>query len=99
MNRFFALLSVVFLLVLAPTVHAMESHFSDASHHFTDQSSSEKQDTGNFASAEHHCIADRAQTAATEDARQETSSAFIVIGQTNPASVTVGPLLEPPSRA
>ncbi len=99
MNRFFVLLCVVFSLVLAPMAHAMEPDSSGASHNFTDQFPSKKQDNGNLAAAEHHCIADRTQLAAAENTRQETSSAFTVIDQTNPALVTVRPLLEPPSRA
>lgn len=99
MNRIFALLCVVFSLVLAPMAHAVELDFFDTGSSMADHSSSKKQDKDSLASAEHHCIADRTQVAATQDARQETSSAFVVIGQTNPASITVGPLLEPPSRA
>lgn len=99
MSRIFMLLCVVFSLVLAPMAHAVEPDFSGAEHNFTDQSSSKKQDNGGLAASEHHCVADRTQIAAAQDTRQETSSAFIVIGQTNPASITVGPLLEPPSRA
>jgi len=99
MNRFFVFLCVVFSLLLAPMAHAVEPDSSSASHNFTDQSPSKKQDNGNLAAAEHHCIADRTQVAAADDTRQETSSAFTVIGQTNPALVTIRPLLEPPSRA
>lgn len=99
MNRFFVLLCFVFSLLLAPMAHALEPDSSGASYNFTDQSPSKKQDNGNLAAAEHHCIADRTQLAAAENTRQETSSAFIVIGQTNPAPVTIRPLLEPPSRA
>ena len=99
MNRFFVLLCVVFSLVLAPMAHAVEPDFSGAGHNFTDQSSSKKQDNGSLASAEHHCIADRAQIEAVDSTRQETSTAFIISAQTNLAPITVGPLLEPPSRA
>jgi len=99
MNRFFALLCVVFSLVLAPMAHAVGSASSGSGHNFTDHSSSKKQDKDGLAASEHHCIADRTQIAAAQDARQETSSVFVVIEQTNPASITVGPLLDPPSRA
>ena len=99
MNRFFVLLCVVFSLVLAPMAHAVEPDFPGAGHNFSDQSSSKKQDNGDLAASEHHCIADRMQIEAAEDMRQETSSAFIIIAQTNLAPITVGPLLEPPSRA
>lgn len=99
MNRFFVLLCVVFSLALAPMAHAVGPDSSGSGHNFTDHSSSKKQDNGGPPASEHHCIADRMQIEAVEDMRQETSSAFIVIGQTNPASITVGPLLEPPSRA
>jgi len=99
MNRFFALLCVVFSLVLAPMAHAVDPDYSGAGHNFTDQSSPKKQDHGDLAASEHHCIADRTQIEAADDTRQETSSAFIISVQTNPAPITVGPLLEPPSRA
>ncbi|MDO9462106.1 MAG: hypothetical protein Q7N95_18555 [Alphaproteobacteria bacterium] len=99
MNRFLVFLCVIFSLALGPLAHAMENGSSGAGHNFTDHSSSKKQDNGGLASAEHHCISDRTQIETAEDARQETSSAFVIIGQTDPASITVGPLLEPPSRA
>ena len=99
MNRFFVLLCVVFSLALAPMAHAVGPDSSGSGHNYTDHSSSKKQDNSGLASAEHHCIADRMQIEAAEDMRQETSSAFIIIAQTNPAPITVGPLLEPPSRA
>lgn len=98
MRRFFVHLCVVFSLLLAPMAHAVEPHIYDTGASTVDHSS-KKQDNGNLAAAEHHCIADRTQIEAAEDTRQETSSAFVIIEQTNPVPITVGPLLEPPSRA
>ncbi len=102
MNRFFVLLCVVFSLLLAPMAHAVEPDFSGAGHNFTDQSPSKKQDNGKLAGVWHHCSCHQIAGYAPVKAAgtlAETSSAFITIEQTNLASITVGPLLEPPSRA
>jgi hypothetical protein len=99
MNRLLALLSVIFFLTVAPLAYAVaHTHVLDVDHDFSDPSSSKKPDTGGYTSIAHHCIADCTRLETAEDIRQETSSNFSVITQTNPASITVGPLLEPPSR-
>lgn len=103
MNRFFVLLCVVFSLLLAPMAHAEGFSCPDTGCTNADQSSKEKkQDDGKVAQDGHHCcgnhIVDRTPLKVS-DALAETSSAITPIGQTNLASITVGPLLEPPSRA
>ncbi|MDO9461022.1 MAG: hypothetical protein Q7N95_13055 [Alphaproteobacteria bacterium] len=101
MNRFFALLCVVFSLVLAPMAHAAGLDSSDSGWSTADQTS-KKQDDGKLSGAEHHCcgqrIADHASLKVT-DVPQETTSVYTLIEQNNLASITVGPLLQPPSRA
>jgi len=101
MNRFFVFLCVVFSLLLAPMAHAAGLDSSDSGCSIAGQSSKNQND-GMPAGAEHHCcshrIADRAPVETTEIV-QETLSVFTITEQTNLASITVGPLLEPPSRA
>ena len=101
MIRIFAFLCVVFSLLLVPMAHAASLDCSDSGCSIVDQPS-KKQDDGKPATVEHHCcvhrIADRTQLEVTVVA-QTTLSAFTIIAQTNLASITVGPLLEPPSRA
>lgn len=106
MNRIFVLLCVVFSLLLAPMAHAAGLSCPDTGCSIADQSSKKQdpaqQDDGKPAGTGHHCcsprIADRTQLEVTVVA-QTTLSAFTIIAQTNLASITVGPLLEPPSRA
>ncbi len=101
MNRFFVCLSVIFSLLLAPVAHAAGAAYSDIICGFADQSS-KKQDDGKLAGAGHHCcghrIADHVPSEITV-AAQANLTVFTHIEQTSPASITVGPLLEPPSRA
>ena len=101
MIRIFAFLCVVFSLLLVPMAHAAGLDCSDSVGSIVDQSS-KKQDDGKPATAEHHCnshrIADRTQHKVAE-IEQETLLIFTIIAQTSLASITVGSLLEPPSRA
>lgn len=99
MSRFFVLLCVVFSLMFAPVPHAAEPVSPDSGHALADHSPSKKQDGGSLAAAAHHCIAGYVKLELADSALLETSMAFTIIAQTNPASITVGPLLEPPSRA
>lgn len=102
MKRVFVCLFVVLSLMLAPVVHASGLNCADTGCTVSDQSSKQKQDDGKFAGAGHHCchnhIADRAPLKA-DHSLTEISSAFAPGEQDNLASITVGPLLEPPSRA
>jgi len=87
--------------LLVPMAHAASLDCSGPGCGIADQSS-KKQDDGKPANAGHHCcghrIADRTQHKVAE-IEQETLLIFTIIAQTSLASITVGPLLEPPSRA
>lgn len=103
MKRLFVCLFVVFSLMLTPVVHAAGFSCPDTGCTMAEQTSKEKkQDDGKLAGVGHHCccnhIVDRAPLKVA-DSLTEISSAFIPGKQDDLASITVGPLLEPPSLA
>jgi len=102
MKRVLVCLFVVFSLMLAPVAHAAGFNCPDTGCTLAEQTSKDKKQDDGSLKAGHHCccnhMVDRAPLKVA-DTLTETSSAFIPTEQTNLASVTVGPLLEPPSLA
>lgn len=103
MKRVLAGLFVAFSLMFAPLVHASGAGCAPDGAVYADPASHQKnQNDGPFQGAGeshcHHLIADRALVK-TAQAPAEALKAFTPSNQHDPVSVTVGPLLEPPSRS
>lgn len=99
MKRIVLSLFVILSVVFVPLAHVTGMDCDeDASHH---SSESEKQDSGKVTSAHHCCVSPMVDRADAKHAVAlfTISTAYVVPGQADFTSVTVGPLLEPPSHA
>ncbi len=99
MKRIVLSLFVVLSLVFVPLAHSIGIDCDDDASHQV--SHSKKQDSGKVANAHHCCVSPMVDRA---DARHvvalfTVSAAYIIPAQADFASITVGPLLEPPSHA
>lgn len=101
MKRIAVCLLMVVSLMLAPVAHAAGFICPDTVCSVADQSS-KKSDEGKVAGVGHHCcchhFADRVPHKVS-GTLSDTSTAFAATEQTHVVSITIGPLLEPPSRA
>ena len=102
MKRVLISLFMIFSLLAAPVVCATGLDCLESGCEQADQLTKKKSDDAKMVDAGHHCccnhIVDRSGFKATYST-QVTSSAFLVTEQASLASITVGPLLEPPSHS
>jgi hypothetical protein len=103
MKRLFVCLFMVFSLMLTPVAHAAGVNCPDTGCTLADQSSKQKkQDDGKLAKAAHSCCCQH-QTAPASDSGIVSLSVKYAAPFITPddalASITLGPLLEPPSHA
>lgn len=102
MNKLLIILFVIFSLVFVPLAHAAGAGcMSNTGESACSVFQNKKQDVGKAFDANHCCCSPMAERTNTKHSVVlfMTFAAFILSGQINLTSLTIEPLLEPPSHA